>query len=247
MGVGGPGSVSAPAAGDVEGMIREAEGLSAALRRARAFRLLLFLGLLGLVAAIVWSFYRLGSDLMSEANQRAILETAQRRLGERSDDYMKQVQTLVNNTSPTLTQAFYDQAKKDLPKYMESFGNERDKLLIDLEKALTERLETRVSAIVEQHKAILLEEFPEIKDREVQERVMANMKEAVEKLAKKYFVEEMHSEVLALYDAWDRFPAVDQRTLEPGSPALADQLIAELLELLRQRLILMDKPGSSGG
>jgi hypothetical protein len=46
----------------------------------------------------------------------------------------------------------------------------------------------------------------------------------------------MRTQVLALYDAWDGFPAADMTSLRPGDPTMEDQFVANLIELLSEQL-----------
>jgi hypothetical protein len=200
--------------------VRESQSLAASLRRARNVRMILFLALLALVAAIIWAFYQLGSGLFNERAMQSVLDDAQKRLGDNSDQYMQEVQTLVTKTQPVITDAFQAQAKADMSKYMEAFGKEREIILVNLEKRLTDSIKA---------------EFPEIKNEEVRQKMMLNMTTAVEKLAKKYYVDELRTQVLALYDAWDQFPAMDENS-EDSNIALEDRVIVELIELLTHQL-----------
>jgi hypothetical protein len=215
--------------------VRESQSLAASLRRARNVRMILFLALLALVAAIIWAFYQLGSGLFNERAMQSVLDDAQKRLGDNSDQYMQEVQTLVTKTQPVITDAFQAQAKADMSKYMEAFGKEREIILVNLEKRLTDSINAHYKKALTEHQSILEAEFPEIKNEEVRQKMMLNMTTAVEKLAKKYYVDELRTQVLALYDAWDQFPAMDENS-EDSNIALEDRVIVELIELLTHQL-----------
>src|SRR5207249_9032501 len=124
----------------MEVMLRETDALMDALARARRIRFVLFLAVVAFVVVICWSFYQLAINFQSEKNQQLLLKTAQDRLSKNSEGYMRQVQGLVDRTSPVLTTAFYDQAKKDMPSYLGAMEKERDVLLNNLEGKLDKKL-----------------------------------------------------------------------------------------------------------
>jgi hypothetical protein len=64
------------------------------------------------------------------------------------------------------------------------------------------------------------------------------MREAMQRMLKKYYVDEMRDEMLGIYETWDRFPAAEP--VGPNDPRLEDQLIGNLLEYLSYRFTHLD-------
>lgn len=221
----------------MENILRESDELMASMARARAVRLLLFVAILAFVLVTVLKFYQLGAGFYSDENQKVLLAKVQDQWARNSDSYMKQVQMLVDKSSPVLTNAFYDQAKKDLPSYFQAMEKERDKLVENLETQLADKLTIQHQDADGRYRQMLQKEFPALKDEKLHAQMVANVQAAVKKLVQKYYVQELHDEMQALYNTWDTFPA---KKPAPGEEPLEDQLIANLLLILSHRLAHAD-------
>jgi hypothetical protein len=213
---------------------RQLDELARANARGRTVRLVLFLAVFGFVAVTCFLFYRMASQFQSDENLRLLARTAQDRLSTRQEEYLRQLQILADNTSPVLTQAFLQQAKKDLPTYMQLVAKERDQLADNLQTKLEKRLDNHYQQVLAQHDKTLKEEFPLVQDKELHRRMMANLETVVKKLVKKYYVDELHNQVVLLYTTWDEWPAAAPAA--KGEPPTEDQFIAGLLELLTYRM-----------
>ena len=163
-----------------------------------------------------------------------LLSKAQQRLTERNDLIMKDVQALVDHSAPVVSKAFYEQAKNDLPAFLKAGQAERDKLVENLQERLTERLKKHHQTLLARHEKLLHEEFPAVKDEKLHVAMMANLQVVVDELVKKYYIEELQSEMKTLYATWDEFPAASPA--DKGDLPLEDQLVANLLELLKIKL-----------
>lgn len=223
-----------PSADSVEALMRECESLSRALSQARLIRRFLLLGLLTLAIAASLSFYRFYTNLTSRENLDQMVGTVQKRLGERSDSYMTQVQTLVNSSSPVVSDVFYKQATKDLPLLLQGVEKERDAFVENLKARLARTLSEHYDGIVTQHTAILVKELPEAQDEQVRRRLVASLHIVFERMVKKYYADELNARLIAIYDAWDHFPAA----AKPGKdePSLDQQFIGVLLEAVSHRM-----------
>src|SRR5262245_41051935 len=99
-------SMSPPSAPDpletlrqqVEALERECAELSAAQATAGKVRRSIFLALLLFVVVTCVSFYRLANRFVHQDNVDQLVKVAERRLGENSKDYLRQVETLVDRT-----------------------------------------------------------------------------------------------------------------------------------------------------
>jgi hypothetical protein len=226
------------AASSVDAVLRESESLTAALRRGRAVRLFLILLTLALIAGIGWWFYNWIQQLRSEENLNRIQALAQERLTQNSDKYYGEVQRLVDTNYPVISQAFVDQVKKDLPTYLQAIDKERAQFTESIQKKLETTLNDRLMAAIDKHEALIQQELPATKDRDKLERIERNMREAMQRMIKKYYVDEMRDEMLGIYETWDRFPAAEP--VGPNDPRLEDQLIGNLLEYLSYRFTHLD-------
>jgi multidrug efflux pump subunit AcrB len=220
-------------ADQVEAILRESAALSAALAKARAVRRVLLLVVVVFVVVVSLVFWRLANTFFGDENKKTLLAAAQQRLEKNQEGYLKQVQTVVDRTHPKLTQAFFDQAKKDMPEYVRGFDKEKQQLASDLERELQPRLEKRYQEALKSHEKILKEEFPQATDQ-THERMMENLGMAMQKLVKKYYIDELDSQTRTLFDAWETFPPAD--TPGKNEPSLEDQFLDTMIELLTYKL-----------
>src|SRR5262249_6079203 len=103
----------------VEPVLSECESLMAALGMARWTRRLLLVGLLAFAVGSVYYFYGLLSRVTKKESIDELTRTVQDRLAGQSDTYMREVQSLVEKSTPVVTDAFYSRAKADLPKLLQ--------------------------------------------------------------------------------------------------------------------------------
>jgi hypothetical protein len=214
----------------VQAVERQSAALAAALATGRRIRLLLFLLLVAVTVVITGSFYRLGAQVTGEQNRQKLLEIAQQRVSDNSDAYLKHVRTLVDETSPTITKAFTEQVKKDLPSYIKGMEKERDQLVENLKTELTKKLNAHYEKLLAQQDKTLKEEFPLVKDEQLHARMMQNIDRAVQQMVKKYYVDEMGGQLEGVFRTLDDFP--------PSGPAqkgmtLPDEFAANAIELVK--------------
>lgn len=213
---------------------RDAVALTAALASSRRTRLLLLLAVVAFVGITCIAFYRLFSQFIGDEQRAKLQALAEKELHDRQDYLMKEVQTLVNSSTPIVSAAFAEQAKKDLPGFMRAAGAERDALVQNLQAKLEERLHAHHEKLLARHEKMLHEEFPAVKDDKLHAAMMANLMVAVDKLVRKYYIDEMSSEMQGMYKSWDEFPIAPPRA--EGDDPLEDQLVANLMELLKTKL-----------
>lgn len=227
----------------MENIVRESDALIAAMQRARAIRLLLFVALVAFVLVTVLKFYQLAEPYRGEANQKILLAKVQDRWNRNSDRYVKEVEKLVEKCTEPLTTAFYDQAKKDLPSYFKKVEGERDTLLVNLERELAEKLTIQHQDSEGKYKRMLQAEFPTLQDERVHAKMVDNVQKAVNNLVKRYYVQELHDELQAFYNTWDQFPVAEKPA--KGAEPLEDELVAALLLILQHRLAHTEAPVAS--
>ena len=205
-----------------------------ALAQVRRTRQVLLLALVAFVCITCFAFYRLATRFQQKEHLDLLVRKAQERFAANTDTYMKDVQRLVDHSAPVVSKAFLDQTKKDLPAFLQAGQAQRDKLIDDLQVKLTERLKAHHEQLLARHQKVLREEFPAVEDEKLHAAMMANLQVAVDGLVRKYYIEELRTEMLALYGLWDEFPPAPPA--ENGDLPLEDQLVANLLELLKIKL-----------
>lgn len=224
----------APTAAQVEALIRECDALRDALGRANTVRRILIVGLLLFVAATGAMFYDMARRIGSRENLDDVTRRVQERLAGRSDSYMKEVQLLVDRSTPVITDAFYKQAKKDMPLYLSGVEEQRTVFVENLRARAEKALAEHYDKVIAKHEETLRKEFPKAEDPEVRKRLVANLHAVFERLIRKYYIDDLNGQMVALYDNWDHFPAADV----PGrdDPRLEDQFIGTLLEIVKQKV-----------
>jgi len=234
-------STGASPTAENEAVLKRAEALEQeiamfkkAVSRGRTVRLLLLLMICALIAAAVWTFYRLALEFGSRENLDLLAERARVRLDASADPAMKELQTLVDNCTPVLTTAFRERAEADMPKYTEALAAERDLLVANLQARLQEKVNDRYRQAETKYQAILQEEFPETDDPELIVQTYASIEQILEKLLQKYYSEELGREIEELSLAWEEFEMAELP--DEGQPPLEQQLIASLLRLGALRL-----------
>jgi hypothetical protein len=215
----------------VEAVVRETKALMAAQAAGRRARLLLLVVFVVFVAVVTYAFFDLGNKLLGQENLDALAKAGQERLVKNQGEYMKELQKLIETSSPVLTTAFMTQAKQDLPKYMQGLEKQRDELRSSLEAKLSKKLDGLYAETLDRHDKIMKEEFPKYNDDALQARMRENINMALEKLVKKYYVDEMNRQMDVLYTTWDNFPAAEPP--KAGGVSTEDQLVVELTDWLK--------------
>jgi hypothetical protein len=218
----------------VEATARECAALRSAISRGRRNRFVLLLLLIVFVLGVCWAFYGLFQKVSGQEFQDQLLAKAQERLEKNQDEYLKEVNALVDNVGPTVQETFMEQVKKDLPKFVQSAEKERDAFAKTIEEQLQAKLDAQYTQMLEQQQKTLQTEFKEVQDPKLHERMMSNIDRAVLKMVKRYYIDEMQSQFQTFFAAWDDFPSA--ATPRPEEDSLETQLIGALFEMLRYKL-----------
>jgi len=213
---------------------QRAAALEQALVIGRWVRTGMLLAIAGVAVYFAWSFFALGKHLQSQPNIDRVLKLAEERLSERSGEYLKEVQTLVDDATPVLSTAFSAQMKKDLPSYMDRLGQERKLFEENLQAKLETYVETQQAKLLTNARGLLEQEFPEAADGKLHGRMLDNLTVAVHELTQKYYVESLKHGLEQMYANWDDFPVAPKA--EAGDAPLEDQLVADLLDVLTIKL-----------
>ena len=147
----------------LEALSQEVARLSAASRHARQIRVVLMVAAFALCVTIIVAFYRLGNRVMAADHLDRLRAVAETRFEKRSDDYMRQVQMLVEHSSPVIGDAFTQQVKKDLPGTSRWWSTAR-RFANEVQEKLAAQLKQRFERAL-QSTSILHKEFPQINNR----------------------------------------------------------------------------------
>ena len=195
----------------------------------------ILLGAIALVAVIGYMFYSLGSNLLSEEYQGKLLKLAQQRLENKKDDYMKEVQALVDTAAPRLKDAFYKQSQEDMPKYQAAFGKERDAFTKSIEAQLKKQVNDQYKKAAQEYVNKLATEFPELEKSDLKDKAFKAILDAYESLVEEYYVTALAEGLDDIYKKWDEFPSASESDLEPGETK-EGLLIGRLLELVSKKM-----------
>ncbi len=230
-----PGKGTTPSlAGRIEALERETAAVTAALAQAQRVRLGITVLLAAFVGLTITVFYRQAKQLGTPAYQDQLWKAVQAKLEPRQDQLLKEAKILYDTAGQKATEVFVAQAKKDLPDYLRAAERERSQLVEQLQMRLEKKLADRFDKSLERYQKVLKQEFPLADNPLVHERMMNNVGLALQKLAKKYYADQLNVEMFALYDAWDEFPP--SPAPGPDEDPLEDQLIGTLLDLLTVKL-----------
>jgi 4-amino-4-deoxy-L-arabinose transferase-like glycosyltransferase len=219
---------------EVDAVLREASALTAALARARRIRRLLLLAVVIFVAVLSYFIYQEANHFMSPQYSNELMNVAQKRLEENQNQYMKEVEGLYRRNYPIITEAFYSQAKQDMPRFLQEIEKERDTLAQSLQGELEKRLDKRYEQLVAQHQKTIDQELPAAQNEVMRQRMTKNLTIAVQKVSRKYYIEDLNNELQTLFKTWDEFPPA--KLPAKGDPPIDDQLLSALLEVLQDKL-----------
>lgn len=218
----------------IEAIQAEVRSIKGAMSGAKTARWLVLLGLLVLIGIFTGLGIGMVLEFQSSKNMDQLVTATQDRLEQSSDRYMAEVQTLVDFTTPRLTEAFYNQTKKDMPKYTLALERERDQLLDTLHEQLQAQITKHYEQSVKRHEAILTSEFPQFGDKKQVAQMMANMQIALEHVLEKHYGKHLKGELQEMFETWDGFALAELP--KAGEPPLEDQLIDALLRLATLKL-----------
>lgn len=213
---------------------QEVAALKVSVRRASRIRLLLLLAVVVFLAGSIWMFYSLAMELGSQENRNLLAEKARERAAASSDQARQHLQALIKHCQPVLIKAFQERAQADMPKYQEALAKEREELARNLETRLRGQLESRYQEASKKYQGILQEEFPELDDPELTVQLYAGITQIMEKLAEKYYSEQLESELQEMSQTWDQLEMAELPG--QGDPVLEQQLTASLFVLAAMRL-----------
>jgi len=215
----------------LENQLAELNSALLTVKRTRRIVLVLFFAFVGL---IVFLLNDIATELRSEEYLGQLRTEAEKSLENNSAEYMKEVQSLTDEVTPVVTKAFYEQAKKDAPLYAGSFDREKEQLAENLRVRIEEEVNNYYDNALNKYEAELIRNFPKAQDENVRRQLKANLRRSLNKLATKYYADQLKAELDQLYAAWETFPPADMPDKE--DLPLEDQLIGYLFELMTVKL-----------
>ena len=213
---------------------RRHDAFSAALDRARRTRRLIMIAFLAFVVIAGWRFYALANTIRSGDYQDRLINELGKAVTANQNDFAREAEKLVKDITPVVSQALSEQSKKDLPLFMQVIDEERQTVMTGLPKRLSDRVEKHHRELLRRHEKLIQTEFPAVQDSEVRDRMMGNVCLALDRLVKKYYVDEYKKEFQRMSDAWDAFPRAEVPGV--GDPGLDEQLMGELMDLVAVKL-----------
>lgn len=203
-------SNSGGASAQIQSLSRNVDELKAAISRARQVRLLMVVVLMIVLVVIVYMFMNLAKRVTSEPFVNELTTLAQKHVTDNQDKYQKEVQQFVDTSYPIVSGAFSDQATKDLPKFTEAINGQRETFVNNLRERMDEKISKKYQDLLAQHEEMIVAEFPELKDKETRDRVLANFQLVIEKLVKRNYGDQFDEESKKLIALWESFPAAEE-------------------------------------
>ena len=213
---------------------RRSEGLTAALERSRNTRRRIMLAFLVFVIIAGWGFISLAKSVGTEKYQKRLVTALGKSATDNAEDYTREIQKLVKGITPVVSAAFSEQATKDMPVFMQMIDKERQSLMTDLPKTMSDRVEKHHRELLRRHQKLLQTEFPAVESPEVRDRMMNNACTALDRLVQKYYLDEFKREFQVMSEAWNDFPPA--AAPGKGDPPLEEQLLGELMDLTAVKL-----------
>lgn len=217
----------------LDALSRDVDALNGSLRRARTARLILLLAIAALVVTTCTLFYGLYTRLTSEAYLQTLQAAATKKLEQKSDDYVRQLMLLTEQSSPILSQAFMDQFQKDSPHYMKAIEAEWGTFQKNVEAQVQDRLEGRLQQSLAKHRKTLEAEVAALDQGANIDKVAANIGKAMDRLIDRYHIAQLDRQLTALADNWEQLPAADP---VKGDDGPSDLLVGSFLNLLHYKL-----------
>ncbi len=204
-----------------------------ALQWATKVRLILFFGLLLFALISAFLFYRLYNNIKDERIaevQRIIAEKP----AEFSEPLTRQMMALAEEQGPFVVDAFRQQAQQDSKLYLNAMDAERETLINNLQKSVEVKLAASYSKLLDEQEALLVREFPELKDPEKMKNVRKNLEMVYQKVGNRYYANFLKEELDELANRLDTFPPTKPKLFDVP---VSEQIAGEFMELVRMMLV----------
>ncbi len=203
------------------------------LRQTRINLALAVLLLVGYAALAIWavSFFRHGAREKGDE----VVAAVKQRLLQDVGPLAEEMNNAPDNVLPPVATALFEQIEEDLPTLAQTVEQQGKEVADHLEETIRKDLEARYRAAEGKYRQILHEEFPEITDAKVLERMTAQIEGAFAKLIRRYHLKEYRERVERTSKLWQEIPPAP---LPPGGTrALGKQLESEVRQWVRMKLV----------
>jgi len=217
----------------------EVDALRSAISRARMMRFVFLLALIALVLAVVYFFLQLARQVTSEKFMAEIASEAKLHLENNQSDYQKQVQSLVDHSYPILTQAFSEQATKDMQKFTSAMDHEREALTNNLQTQLNDRLSKKYQGVLQEYESKMIETFPELADEKTRDKVVDNFQSIIKTLVARNYGDRFNESSQRLMSIWDEFPASEE--VVGDTTTLEEKLVHNLMQVATEVMSIMQR------
>ena len=208
---------------------KEVATVKVVIRRASRTRLALLLAVLLVIGGAIWMFYNLAMEFRSEETQKLFAEKASVRAKELSDKAVRSAKELAETSVPVLREAFEKQVEKDMPKYQAALDKEGTALKANLEKELDKKIRDQFDAMSAKYQTILREEFPDLEDPELLDKMYASFTDIIDGLRKEYYNDKVAGQLEGISNKYYEFEMAD--VPKEGEPSLNMQFVASLMYL----------------
>ncbi len=221
--------------GDLERHVRELNAAFDLSVNVRRFLILVVVVLLGVYG---YMYYQAGKALTSADNLNKLRDRLQLAATNNQQEILNEAQALYEHTREPVLNAFSERLKADLPVVTAALGKERENLAVNLRSRIEGQLEGQYKKALDDHRKILAEEFPSIKDDLALDKMTENFKEAFKPLVKAHYGDQIQAEFNKMYKTWDEFPIDDSKD---DREELANKLYGMLFELMKMKLAHADE------
>ena len=149
-------------------------------------------------------------------------EEAKERFTKHSEVLEQELMSLASETVPPITDAVYEQARRDFPKYVSVLEREGQVFLKSVEESFVRQVKDQYHDYLQVHREVLKQEFPEYTSEENVERVMKEFEQMFDRIVERYYLDEFRREAKQTEALWT---AIEPLPLPgPNEPSLHEQL-----------------------
>ncbi len=213
---------------------KEMVTLKVVIRRAGRTRLALLLAVLLIIGGAIWSFYRLAKDFASKENMKALADKASVRAEDTKTELLKHAMVLKDTSLPVLQKAFEDQVNKDRDKYTDLLNKEGQTLSQNVQAELEKKLRAHFEEQSSRYQAILQEEFPDLKDPELSDKMYSAVTDVLDRLVNEYYSAQIQDQIQQMNDQWREFEMAEMP--KQDEPNLEMQFVASLFYLAAMKI-----------
>lgn len=213
---------------------KEVATVKVVIRRASRTRLALLLAVLLVIGGSIWMFYSLAMEFGTEDVKQEFREMATARAEELSEKAIESAKGLAEQSLPVLRKAFEDQVNKDMPEYRKALEEEGTILRKNLEAELNTKIQAHFEESSEKYQAILREEFPDLEDPELLDKLYESFADIMDGLRQEYYNDKVASQLEGISDKYMKFEMAELP--KEGEPSLNMQFVASLMYLAAMKI-----------